>query len=85
MIAYNPPPLAPVGWARAAAQSGDAATARRAYQEFLAGWKDADPDVPVHVQARAEYAKLERAPTAAGTSRSGGAPPSKMVGAGPPV
>ena len=32
--------------------------ARRAYQDFLALWKDADPDVPVLIEARAEYAKL---------------------------
>jgi eukaryotic-like serine/threonine-protein kinase len=31
---------------------------RRAYQDFLALWKDADPDTPVLIQARAEYAKL---------------------------
>jgi tetratricopeptide (TPR) repeat protein len=61
--------LALVGWARAAAQAGDGATARRAYQDFLAAWKDADPDVPLLVEARAEYAKLERAPAAVGTSR----------------
>jgi tetratricopeptide (TPR) repeat protein len=34
------------------------AKARIAYQDFLALWKDADPDVPILVQAKAEYAKL---------------------------
>jgi hypothetical protein len=29
-----------------------------AYQNFLALWKDADPDVPLLLQAKAEYAKL---------------------------
>jgi hypothetical protein len=32
---------------------------RTAYQDFLALWKDADLDLPVLVQAKAEYAKLQ--------------------------
>jgi eukaryotic-like serine/threonine-protein kinase len=36
------------------------AKARTAYQDFLASWKDADADVPVYVQAKAEYAKLAK-------------------------
>ena len=32
--------------------------ARIAYQDFLAGWKDADPDLPVLVAAKQEYAGL---------------------------
>jgi len=51
-------PMAQVGLARAAALSGDTAKSRRAYQDFLALWKDADPDVPILIQAKAEYAKL---------------------------
>jgi hypothetical protein len=35
------------------------AKARAAYQDFLALWKNADPDVPVLKQAKAEYAKLK--------------------------
>ena len=35
------------------------AKARTAYQDFLALWKDADPDIPILKQAKAEYAKLE--------------------------
>jgi hypothetical protein len=50
--------MAQLGLARAAALSGDVAKSRRAYQDFLALWKDADPDVPVLIQAKAEYAKL---------------------------
>jgi eukaryotic-like serine/threonine-protein kinase len=38
---------------------GDTAKARIAYQNFLAAWKDADPDVPLLHQAKAEYAKLQ--------------------------
>jgi hypothetical protein len=41
-----------------AAPSGDNAGARTAYQDFLALWKDADPDVPILKEAKAEYAKL---------------------------
>ncbi len=51
--------LAHLGLARAYALQGDAAKARTAYQDFLALWKDADPDIPILKQARAEYAKLK--------------------------
>jgi hypothetical protein len=37
---------------------GDTVQAKRAYGDFLALWKDADPDIPVLKQAKAEYAKL---------------------------
>jgi DNA-binding winged helix-turn-helix (wHTH) protein/Flp pilus assembly protein TadD len=37
---------------------GDQATARRWYEEFLTIWKDADPDIPILKQAKAEFAKL---------------------------
>jgi hypothetical protein len=33
--------------------------AKTAYQAFLTLWKDADPDIPVPKQAKAEYAKLQ--------------------------
>jgi serine/threonine protein kinase/tetratricopeptide (TPR) repeat protein len=48
-----------VGLARAKALMGDADGARRAYQDFLALWKDADPDLPILREAKAEYAKLQ--------------------------
>ena len=51
--------LAHVGLARAAALNGDAPSARRAYQDFLALWKDADPSIPILVSARQEYDKLK--------------------------
>jgi tetratricopeptide (TPR) repeat protein len=51
-------PLAHLGMARAALLKGDTAEARKSYQEFFAIWKDADPDLPVLVQAKQEYAKL---------------------------
>jgi eukaryotic-like serine/threonine-protein kinase len=44
---------------RAYALQGDAGKARTAYQDFLALWKDADPDVPILQQAKAEYAKIK--------------------------
>ena len=43
---------------RVYALSGDQTKARIAYQDFLTLWKDADPDVPILEQAKAEYAKL---------------------------
>ena len=51
--------LARLGLARAYATQGDSAKAKFAYQEFLTIWKDADPDIPVLIQAKAEYAKLQ--------------------------
>ena len=44
---------------RAYALQGDTAKARAAYQDFLALWKDADPDIPILKEAKAEYAKLQ--------------------------
>jgi len=51
--------LAHLGQARSYALSGDAAKARTAYQDFFALWKDADPDIPILKEAKAEYAKLQ--------------------------
>ena len=39
-------------------KQGDTPKARIAYQNFLAAWKDADPDLPLLHEAKAEYAKL---------------------------
>jgi serine/threonine protein kinase/tetratricopeptide (TPR) repeat protein len=60
-IAPNSPlyPLARLGLGRAYALQGDKAKAKEAYQDFLATWKDADPDVPILKDAKAEYAKLQ--------------------------
>ncbi|HET7440595.1 MAG TPA: hypothetical protein VFJ47_04775 [Terriglobales bacterium] len=44
---------------RAYALTGATAKSRDAYQDFLALWKDADPDIPILKQAKAEYAKLQ--------------------------
>jgi len=43
---------------RAQAMMGDKEAARKSYQGFLTLWKDADPDVPIYRQAKAEYARL---------------------------
>jgi predicted Zn-dependent protease len=52
-------PLAHLGLARAYASQGDTARAKAAYQDFLTLWKDADPDIPIYKQAKAEYARLQ--------------------------
>ena len=52
-------PLAHLGLARAYALQGDAGKARTSYQDFFALWKDADTDLPILKQAKAEYAKLQ--------------------------
>jgi hypothetical protein len=51
--------LARLGLARAYAISGDGARSRAAYQDFFALWKDADPDIPILKEAKAEYANLQ--------------------------
>ena len=51
--------LAHLGLARAYMLQGDIAKARAAYKDFLALWKDADPDIPILKEAKAEYAKLQ--------------------------
>jgi eukaryotic-like serine/threonine-protein kinase len=43
---------------RAYVTQGDTAKAKAAYQDFLTLWKDADPDIPILKQAKAEYARL---------------------------
>jgi tRNA A-37 threonylcarbamoyl transferase component Bud32/tetratricopeptide (TPR) repeat protein len=50
--------LAQLGLARALAMAGDLEQSRAAYEALFQQWKDADPDLPPLVQARAEYAKL---------------------------
>jgi len=52
-------PLAHLGLARAAVLQGDANKARQAYETFFHLWKDADPDLPVLLQAKQELAQLQ--------------------------
>jgi DNA-binding winged helix-turn-helix (wHTH) protein/tetratricopeptide (TPR) repeat protein len=50
--------LARRGLARAYAMQGDSGKARAGYQDFFTLWKDGDPDIPILMQAKAEYARL---------------------------
>jgi serine/threonine protein kinase/tetratricopeptide (TPR) repeat protein len=50
--------LAHLGLARAYALQGDTAKSCAAYNDILTLWKDADPDIPILLAAKAEYAKL---------------------------
>jgi tetratricopeptide (TPR) repeat protein len=51
--------LAHLQLGRAFAFSGDQIKAKAAYEDFLTLWKDADSDIPILVQAKAEYARLQ--------------------------
>jgi tetratricopeptide (TPR) repeat protein/predicted Ser/Thr protein kinase len=51
--------LSHLGLARAYVMQGDTAKAKAAYQNFLTLWKDADPDIPIFIAAKSEYAKLK--------------------------
>jgi tetratricopeptide (TPR) repeat protein len=51
--------LAHLQLGRAYAMAGDTGKAKTVYEDFLSLWKDADPDIPILKQAKAEYAKLQ--------------------------
>jgi DNA-binding winged helix-turn-helix (wHTH) protein/tetratricopeptide (TPR) repeat protein len=51
-------PLAHLQLARAMAMAGNKTAARQSYQDFFALWKDANADIPILIQAKAEYATL---------------------------
>jgi eukaryotic-like serine/threonine-protein kinase len=51
--------MSQLGLARAYTLQGGTAKAKAAYQNFLTLWKDADPDIPVLKEAKAEHAKLQ--------------------------
>ena len=51
--------LAHLGLGRAYAMQGNTVKAKAAYQDFFALWKDADPDIPILIAAKSEYAKLK--------------------------
>jgi eukaryotic-like serine/threonine-protein kinase len=51
--------LAQLQLARALSTSSDSSEARKAYQDFLTLWKDADPGIPILNQAKSEYARLQ--------------------------
>jgi hypothetical protein len=53
----------PLAWfqlGRAQKMMGDEAATRKSYKTFLDLWKNADPDIPIYQQAKAEYAKLRK-------------------------
>ena len=50
--------LSYLGMARGSALAGDRAKAKKAFQDFFELWKDADSDIPILQQAKAEYADL---------------------------
>jgi serine/threonine protein kinase/tetratricopeptide (TPR) repeat protein len=52
-------PLSHLGLARAAALTGDTSTSRKAYQDFLVLWKDADSDLTLLQEAKQEYEKVK--------------------------
>ena len=52
-------PITRLGLARARVLEGNTSSARSAYQDFFALWKDADPDIPILKEAKAEYEKLQ--------------------------
>ncbi|MGA9307241.1 MAG: winged helix-turn-helix domain-containing protein [Candidatus Sulfotelmatobacter sp.] len=52
-------PLSQLGLAQAYAKQRDSKNSRKAYDDFFATWKDADPNIPILKQAKAEYAKLQ--------------------------
>jgi eukaryotic-like serine/threonine-protein kinase len=60
-------PLTEVGMARAYAIQGDRGSSRKAYDDFFTSWKDADPNIPILRQAKAEYSKLTPAAAAPAT------------------
>jgi hypothetical protein len=62
-IIASPTPLHTLAYvlqARAYMLAGDRAKAIKSYQDFLALWKDADAEVPILVEAKAEYARVAK-------------------------
>jgi len=55
-------PLARLQLARAQKMMGDNTSAGKSYEDFLSNWKDADPDLPIYQQAKAEYTKPQTPP-----------------------
>ena len=59
-VRYVTGPLAWLQLGRAQKMKGDEAAARKSYATFLDLWKNADPDIPIYQEAKAEYAKLRK-------------------------
>jgi len=60
--------LSQLGLAQAYAKQGDFEKSRKAYDDFFATWKDADPNIPILKEAKAEYKKLATLAPAASPS-----------------
>jgi outer membrane protein assembly factor BamD (BamD/ComL family) len=60
IVLYEPiGALANLQLGRAYLMAGETAKAKAAYKDFLTLWKDADPDIPILKEAKAEYGKLQ--------------------------
>src|SRR3984885_5391182 len=59
-VRYVTGPLARLQLGRAQKMMGNEAAARQSYETFLDLWKNADPDIPIYQQAKAEYASLAK-------------------------
>ena len=64
-------PLAQLGLGRAYAEQGDREKSGKAYNDFFTTWKDAEPNIPILRQAKAEYKKLTANMSATASSRQG--------------
>jgi hypothetical protein len=58
-VTSNRHALAILGLARAYAMSGEKDKSKKAYEDFFAIWTNADPDLPIWQEARAEYGAIE--------------------------
>jgi len=58
LLAHPIGPAARQQLARALRDSGEKAKSKAVYSEFLTLWKDADPDIPLLLQAKTEFARL---------------------------
>jgi eukaryotic-like serine/threonine-protein kinase len=59
-LTFNPlKPIAALYYGRALAKMGKAAESRQAYEQFFDGWRKADADLPLLVDAKKEYARLK--------------------------
>jgi tetratricopeptide (TPR) repeat protein len=76
-------PLARLGIARAYAMQGDREKSLKAYDDFFTTWKDADPEIPILRQAKAEYKKLTEAAASSAAGERNSAQTISTVLAGP--
>ena len=65
-------PLAQLGLARAYAMQGDQEKSRKAFDDFFATWKDANPNIPTLLQGKAEYKNLTTTTSVAASASGNG-------------